>query len=126
MKPRTDLFPNASESFKRLNPDLYPADGAGVCSAVEERDEREALDIPVSGEAEGCMVSEGRASIKFTIYTYPRPLDWDNYHIKGLQDVLIAAGILPDDSWDILEGSVESRKADSKEQERTEIEITFA
>lgn len=54
-----------------------------------------------------------------------RPCDWDGYSIKELQDCLVHAGLLDGDEWFCLEGSVVSEKAHSREEERTEIEITF-
>jgi Holliday junction resolvase RusA-like endonuclease len=53
-----------------------------------------------------------------------RPLDWDNYRLKDLQDCLVHAGLLAGDEWNILEGSVVSCKAHTKAEEKTEIEIT--
>jgi Holliday junction resolvase RusA-like endonuclease len=52
-----------------------------------------------------------------------RPADWDGYECKQLQDMVVHAGILPDDNWRILQGRVVSGKAHSKDEERVEIEI---
>lgn len=65
-----------------------------------------------------------RCRITFRIYAV-RPLDWDNYSVKQIQDCLVHAGILDDDKWDILEGGIVSEKAYSKEEERTEITIDY-
>lgn len=53
-----------------------------------------------------------------------RPLDWDNYRLKDLQDLLCLTGLLPSDNWNELEGSVISEKVHRKEEEKTVIEIT--
>jgi hypothetical protein len=87
-------------------------------AAEPERVERKALDKKVRGKGTGC----GGFAILFTVHAV-RPQDWDNYSVKGLQDMLVHAGIIDADSWDELEGSVRSRKVQSKEEERTEIEI---
>lgn len=63
-----------------------------------------------------------RLNVHFTIYAQ-RPCDWDGWHIKPIQDMLIEAGILSDDAWNILNGSVSARQVHSAEEERTEIEI---
>jgi len=64
-----------------------------------------------------------RFEIMFTVYAR-RPCDWDGYHIKPLQDLLIQSGQLPGDAWHELEGCVRSRRVQTKEEERTEVEIT--
>lgn len=65
---------------------------------------------------------KSRQRIKFTVYAV-RPCDWDGYHIKELQDMLIHAGILDSDDWASLRGEVISEKVYSKEEEMTVIEI---
>lgn len=52
-----------------------------------------------------------------------RPLDWDNYRFKSLQDALVEVGLLPCDDYHTLQGQVISCKAHSKAEERTEITI---
>lgn len=64
-----------------------------------------------------------RRSITFRVYAV-RPADWDGYSIKELQDCLRHAGVLDDDAWDRLYGTVISEKVCTKDEERTEIEIT--
>ncbi len=63
-----------------------------------------------------------RFEIVFTIYAV-RPCDWDGHHIKPIQDLLTVVGLLPGDAWHQLEGRVISRKVQTQEQEKTEIEI---
>lgn len=63
-----------------------------------------------------------RKRIRFTVYAV-RPADYDNWHTKEIQDLLVHAGILDDDKWDILQGEVISEKIHKKEDERTEILI---
>lgn len=50
-------------------------------------------------------------------------MDWDNISVKELQDCCVEAHLLPDDNWQILEGSVISEKARTREEEGTEIII---
>lgn len=112
---RTEIlkrFPNASESFIRKNcaegirpDDPQPVKGKPLVRSIPRKET-------------GLL----RAHIRFVIFSR-RPADWDNYHVKELQDLLVHAGILGGDHWDILEGSVRSEKAYSQEEERTEIVI---
>lgn len=80
----------------------------------------EGLPLDSAGQREG----KGRTRFKivFTVYAR-RPLDWDNYRLKDAQDCLVKAGILDDDCWDILEGTVISKKAHSEAEEKTVVEI---
>jgi hypothetical protein len=66
--------------------------------------------------------SDARFAIRFEISAV-RPCDWDNPWTKCLQDCLRYAGILHEDSWDMLEGSVACKKA-SKKNEETKIILT--
>jgi len=66
--------------------------------------------------------SRARLKIRFRIFAR-RPCDWDGWHIKELQDMLVHAGILDGDDWDLLQGEVISEKVFSKDQERTEIDL---
>ena len=71
-----------------------------------------------------CATGQPRFAIQFIIYAV-RPADWDGWHIKELQDALVACRVLPDDSWKhIEEGSVATRKVHKASEERTEIRIT--
>ena len=104
-------LPNASQSTIRVNtPRIHPAE--------PERPAKCTLERPVSGE-ETCAF---RFEIEFTVYSR-RPLDWDNWRVKELQDALINAGILDSDDWSRLQGRVKSCKVHTKEEERTEIKI---
>lgn len=73
----------------------------------------------VPREVPGCV----RSRIRFVIYAV-RPCDWDGYSIKELQDCFVHASILDGDDWNLLQGEVISEKVLTKDQERTEIEIT--
>lgn len=115
---------HVSESFKRLNPDLYKDHAPGVCSPNPQPAEGSALDCDVQGKTEGVVVPKRRARIRFVVHS-TRPADWDNLSFKGVQDLLVEVGILDGDEWNILQGSVESRKVRSKAEEGTEIEINF-
>jgi hypothetical protein len=72
------------------------------------------------GHTEAC----GRFEITFHVFAM-RPLDWDNCHIKELQDGLIKAGILPSDGYRALFGRVVSEKVYSEAEERTEVIISL-
>lgn len=67
--------------------------------------------------------TQGRFLVRFRVFSI-RPLDWDNYRLKDLQDLLCLTGLLPSDDWNVLEGSVVSEKVHSKEEEKTVVEIT--
>jgi len=120
-------FPNSSDAFLRRNRE-------GISAIVQFRDselraakpkptEGDALERPAPGKDSGRFVTSPRHRIRFTIYSV-RPCDWDGYHIKELQDMLIRASIIPDDNWGFLQGEVVSEKALSKAEEKTVIEIT--
>jgi hypothetical protein len=94
------------------------AGAAGVPAANPERPARKALERPARREAEDGPCFE----IVFTIYSR-RPCDYDNYHCKILQDLLVRSGLLPDDDWRTLQGRCISKKANNWEEERTEVEI---
>lgn len=117
--------PHASEATirKTLAYHSQPTDGA---QAHPERirpqqPERPAI-VPLDSSPLRKEASTGRAQIIFTVYAV-RPLDWDNYFIKPLQDWLAVAGLICGDKWNQLEGRVRSEKVSTTEEERTEIEI---
>ena len=93
-------------------------DPPALPAPVKKHHSRKPLEAPVQREAPGGE----RFEIVFTIHAF-QPCDWDNYHVKELQDMAVAAGIIPSDSWDTLSGRVVCKKAETKEQERTEITI---
>lgn len=102
-------------------------DGKGVCPAQPERLERRALDRFVPGEAPGgsglAQCVPGPVGITFKVFAV-RPLDWDNYRLKDLQDLLIEAGCLSDDNHqEVPKGIVETHQVHTKAEERTEILI---
>lgn len=117
------LFPNASTSLLKRNPDF-----GGLRPSVAQQPQGSALGEGQTGEATGGQRAPGRTGprrqcrIHFTIYAV-QPCDWDNYFLKPLQDLLIVAGFLDGDEWDVLSGSVESAKTLTKEEERTVIQI---
>lgn len=113
-----NLFPNISKSTIEAN----NADGPKLRPAKPERAQGVPLDGAGKGKETGSPVSGPRYRITFAVFAV-KPLDWDNYRLKDLQDCLIEAGFLPDDNWRVLEGQVISKKAHSKEEERTEILI---
>ena len=104
-------FPRASRAFVEAN-------AAGIPAAEPERPARKTLEHPAPGEA----TSRPRFAIRFDCFSR-RPLDWDNWRLKDLQDMLIVAGILDDDSHELIEGGVCSHKVHAEAEERTEITI---
>lgn len=111
------LFPHASKSFLDLN-------AAGAPAADAQPAEGNALVIPGEGKAPRRVGDLRRTKIVFRIYAR-RPADWDGWHIKELQDVLCAAGLLDGDAWDQLEGATISEKVHTEREERTEILIEY-
>lgn len=108
------LFPNASPQFIAANTDSHTR----LSTPHKEQSKGSSLECATQRKDEGLPCF----AIRFIVYsTYPP--DWDNPWIKTIQDALRNASILHDDAWDVLEGSVVSRKAHSKEEERLEIEI---
>lgn len=106
---------------------FYEDNSAGVRPAEPKRIEGEPLVRGVPSKEEGIprALLDGcnRYRIHFDVWS-KQPCDWDNYRIKYLQDGLIKLGVLPGDSFELLEGSITSHKADSKQDERTEITLT--
>jgi hypothetical protein len=118
---------SAGAAVRRLNPHLFPGTGPSPGAQRLRSDEPQpgsgrALVVHASGEASGRKVPAGRYRIRFIVYAV-RPCDWDNYRTKAAQDCLVAAGFLPADDWKTLEGEVVTRKAKTKIEERTVIEI---
>lgn len=107
-----------SEATRRRNQDC----AGRVCANDPKPIEGNTLERPAPRE-EACWYSPSqRFEIRFIVYS-TRPADWDGYHVKELQDMVVKAGILYDDKSELLQGSVISRKAYSKEEVRTEVEI---
>lgn len=102
-----------------------PSGDTGVCAAVEKPVKGKPLERIAPRKSKSGDSSVGRFAICFIVYAV-RPCDYDGYHIKELQDLLVHAGILPDDNWRVLEGKVISQKAHSPEEERTEVFIERA
>jgi hypothetical protein len=115
-------FPNATEAFIAANE--TPVDASGSRPANPEPAKGRALDYPQESPKPRRVCDPRCARITFQIYS-THPADWDNYRIKELQDCLVHAGILDGDEWNILTGQVIPRKAKTKADERTEIEIEF-
>lgn len=110
-------FPNASEAFIVAN-----LDHCGLRAAKPERAKGVPLERADKRKAKSSTGSAQRFLIHFRVFAV-RPLDWDNYRLKELQDFLCLTGLLPDDNWQIVEGHVSSHKAHSKAEEETEIVI---
>lgn len=93
-----------------------------LSAAFSEQLARKPLDKVAKGEAKGGDGYLQRYSITFRIFA-TKPCDWDNWHIKEIQDLVVQSGILPDDNYRILEGRVISVKVGTKAEEKTVIEI---
>jgi len=108
------LFPNATKS-------TFQANDTRVHTSFSKHLARPALErIAPRKDASG-----PRFEIRFRIYAI-RPCDWINYAIgcKIIEDFLIGCfGILDDDSWRTVQGSISSQKAHTKAEERLEVEI---
>jgi hypothetical protein len=63
-----------------------------------------------------------RFEIRVIVYSI-LPADYDGYDNKACQDFCVKIGILPEDRWDVLFGGCLSRKASTKEEEKTEVQI---
>lgn len=96
---------------------------SGLRAVQSKPDERVPLDNADAGKEASWHDVAQRFEIVFTVYSQ-RPCDWDGYDIKALQDFLCSAGIIPNDKWSTLSGRVLSRKAATKDEEKTVIEIT--
>src|SRR5882762_5541226 len=83
----------------------------GIRASEPQHTQREPLVGALSGEEASRVEPLARFKIVFTVYAV-RPCDYDGLHIKELQDMLIEAGLLHGDAWDILDGEVRSRKAE--------------
>jgi hypothetical protein len=116
-------FPNASESTLRANATIVENRSDGVRANNPQPVKGNTLERVAPREDSSRAVPLQRFRITFTVYA-ARPADYDGYDIKHLQDWCVKAALIPDDNWRILEGSVISRKAHSKADERTEIEVT--
>lgn len=113
-------FPNASRSTAKRNTE---AGAPRIRAAHPERNEGLPLVGTAAGEEACWHLPGGRFEIVFIVYS-THPADFDAYSCKYLQDWIVKAGILPGDGWKTLSGRCVSRKAHSKEEERTEVEIT--
>jgi|SRR5687767_3207430 len=116
MRWTREQYENYERKRAKANPD-------GVCAPKPERAPGVPLERSGKREAPGSQSPQRRFLVRFRCYSV-RPLDWDNYRLKDLQDLLCVTGLLPDDNWQVLEGHVSSHKAASPIFERTEIEIT--
>lgn len=115
-------FPNASASFLRAN----SAGDSPLHPHNPQPTQRDALVGVAPRKGKGCkgaVLGIARRHILFRVFS-TRPADYDGYDVKELQDCLRHAGLLDDDAWDCLYGTVISEKVYSKDQERTEIELT--
>ena len=87
----------------------YQARRQKLRSAEPECPERRPLGNSAPGEPSGGIGvdrrANGRYRITFRCYSV-RPLDWDNYRLKSLQDALVKCGLLPDDAYSVLQGEV--------------------
>lgn len=83
---------------------------------------RDTLVNPIEGAQAHWYGTGRRFEIQFHVYSV-RPVDYDGYDIKYLQDMLVHAAIIPDDKWDVLLGRTIPHKVSKAEEEKTEIVI---
>ena len=116
------FFPNASRSCIARNQagdswlcayNTQPTQGDALVSASPRK----------SKSGKGVVLGVARRHIRFRVFSQ-RPADYDGHDVKEVQDCLVHAGLLDGDAWNLLYGTVISEKAHSKEEERTEVEIT--
>ena len=123
----TTLFPNASASFMRFNPDLFPdakparakADRLSQGSQPEPTVRHEPLEAD-----QGKAYYSGRCLVRVTSYRCGRQCDPDNLVGKWFIDSLRYAGIIPDDRPEDIDYQIQGQKVATKKEERTEIEVT--
>jgi hypothetical protein len=115
-----DLFPHASESFRRLNrlPPSLPPHGISSRPVVERCPRARAL-----GKAQAEACDTGRFLVRVTSYRR-RLLDEDNLCEKYFVDCCRYAGLISGDEAGRTKIEVSQEKVARKEDERTEIEIT--
>lgn len=93
-------------------------DSGGLLAANPEPAQRETLERALPREATRLP----RFEIVFHVYAC-QPADWDGYHVKELQDLVVRSGLIPDDDWKTLRGRVVPHKANSRKEQYTRIEI---
>lgn len=111
------LFPGATKSILKAN-----TGAQGLPASQPQQPEGKTLVNRTPRETKGGNSLTCRYRIIFTFYAC-RPLDWDNCNVKQLQDIMVQVGLLPSDDWKVLEGHIISKKAHTREEERTEIVI---
>ena len=94
----------------------------GLPAAEPERPPRGTLDSPKPREEKSGTCLASRFEVRYYVRSR-RPMDFDNICIKYLQDLLVEIGALPDDNWQVLQGSIVSDKAESAEEEGTTVVI---
>jgi hypothetical protein len=112
--------PNFSKLVLNENPEN---NNGRICAPATQPTKRMSLDAVGETKEANWHDADSCFEIKFVVYSL-RPADWDGYDFKALQDFFVTAGIIPDDRWDIIFGGAMSRKAATKDAEKTEIEIT--
>lgn len=116
-------FGNCSESFLRAN----SAGDSRVRADHQKPTQGDALVrvAPRKGKGrKGAVLGVARRrSIVLRVFS-THPPDWDGISCKEIQDCLVHAGLLDGDDWHLLYGTVISEKVHTKEEERTEIELT--
>lgn len=112
---------NVSNSTRARNPHLYQAGGA----APRPKPQRPVRDEPLAAE-QGKEIHPSRIQICITSYRR-RPLDPDNLAggCKYFVDCCRYAKLIPDDRQQDIDFIAKQREVRKKEDERTEIEITY-
>ena len=113
-------YPNASEAFLKRNADAVDS---RIRSSEPKRSQGLSLVSASSRKKKGSRRVVRRYQVTYRVFAV-RPFDWDNYSLKGLQDLLVTAGLLPGDAWYQLYGTVISEKVQRPEEEKTVVEIT--
>jgi Holliday junction resolvase RusA-like endonuclease len=112
---------NVSNSFRARNPNLYQSGG----STPRPKLERTVPHVALAAD-QGKEGHSGRIQICITSYRR-RPLDPDNLAggCKYFVDCCRYAKLIPDDRQQDIDFIAKQREVKKKEDERTEIEITY-
>ena len=119
-------FPNASASFMLANPQLFPNAKPAPAKAGRlpqgSKPESAVRDEPLAADQREAYYT-GRCLVRVTSYRCGRQCDPDNLVAKWEIDSLRYAGIIQDDRPEDIDYQITGKRAKTRKQERTEIEV---
>lgn len=117
-------FPNASPSFRKSNPSLFPHECATQTSRESQGSKLEqgAQHAPVS-TPQGAPFYAGRCLVRVTSYRCGQLCDPDNLAAKYFVDSLRYSGIIADDRPQDIDYQVRQIRVKTRKEEKTEIEL---